>query len=315
MALDPRLEQLRAMLSTEVDRAASPEDRRQKVRAGRELTAGLLTSITPPVAEERDVIVPTGTGDVRVRVYRPREGTLPALIYIHGGGWWMGDLEDVEPLCRRRATAADCAVLSIEYRLAPEHPFPAGLDDCWAASRWIVENAADLGIDPDRIVIGGGSAGGNLAAAVTLLARDTGGPRFVAQFLEVPACDLTLPDRRSMQEYGVGYGLSREDIEECVRFYVGPDGDPSRPLVSPFFADLHDLPPALILTSECDPVRDDGEAYAAKLQAAGVAVMLKRFDGLGHGCGEMDVLLSDIAGEYAATIATYLQEAFATAKV
>lgn len=311
MPLDARLERLRALLPTEVDRTPPAEERRAKARAGRDGMAGMFTSATPPVADERDL----DANGVRVRLYRPREGVLPALIYIHGGGWWTGDLEDIDPLCRRRATAADCVVLSIEYRLAPEHPFPAGLDDCWTAANWIVDNTAELGIDPERIVIGGGSAGGNLTAAVTLRAREAGGPRFVAQFLEVPACDLTLPMTSSMDEYGAGFGLSREDIEECVRFYVGPDGDATDPLVSPFLAELHDLPPALILTSECDPVRDDGEAYAAKLAAAGVSVKLKRFDGLAHGCGEMDVLLPDIAGPYAALIAEFLRSVFASANV
>jgi acetyl esterase len=310
MPLDPRIEAALAALPTEVDRSRPPAERREEGRARGKAMAGLLSALVPPLAEERDELVPSPNGGVPVRVYRPSEGTLPALVYIHGGGWWLGSLDETDGLCRRRATAAACVVVSIDYRLAPEHPFPAAVEDCWAACRWVFENADTLGIDRARIAVGGGSAGGNLAAAMTLLARDDPDVSFVAQLLEVPATDLTLTaSRGSAEEFASGYALSRDDLIECVGFYLG-DHDPTDHLASPLLAELHDLPPALVTTAEFDPVRDDGEAYAAKLAAAGVPTTLQRGDGLVHGAQEMDGLLPDVAAAYREELTRFLRSAF-----
>jgi acetyl esterase len=225
----------------------------------------------------------------------------------------MGSVDDSDASCRRRAEAADCVVLSVDYRLAPEHPFPAAVNDCWAATQWVFAHADELDLDVDRIAIGGGSAGGNLAAAMTLLARDDATVSFVAQVLEIPATDLTLTaSQGSAEEFAEGYGLTKADLYESVDFYLG-DHDAKDPLASPLLADLHTLPPALVMTSECDPVRDDGEAYAAKLAEASVPVTLHRWDGQVHGSTEIDVLVPDITAAYLREVAAFLQAAFSQA--
>jgi acetyl esterase len=201
-------------------------------------------------------------------------------------------------------------VLFPEYRLAPEHPFPAAVDDCWAAAQWVFDNAATLDIDPTRVAIGGGSAGGNIAAAVTLLARDNPATHFVGQVLEVPATDLTLTTgQASIEEFGEGYSLSKADLHECLDFYLG-GADAKDPLASPLLADLRDLPPALVTTAECDVVRDDGAAYAAKLADAGVPVSYHCWDGQVHGSMEIDVLLPDVAAAYLAELTDFLRGVF-----
>jgi acetyl esterase len=290
----------------EIDRTGTAAERRAKLaarRAGRGAPPSVLAGPTELVVTDVDA------DGVPVRVYRPAAGTLPVLLYMHGGGWWQGDLDGSDDSCRRRATDLGAVVISIDYRLAPEHPFPAGLDDCLTVARWVVNSAATLGVDPDRIALAGGSAGGNLAAALALRARDEGGPRFVAQVLEFPGMDLRMKGG-SVDEYGEGYGFTIADLEECARFYVGEGGDPTHPLVSPLFADLHDLPPALVTTCEYDPMRDSGEDFAAKLQQSGVPTVLRRWDGIGHGCAEMDALLPDIAAAYRAELYAFLRAAY-----
>lgn len=307
MPLDPRLELVLKLLSQEsVDVTLSPAERRAAALANRAARGVPLVDAAPEVDDIQD----TTADGVPVRVYRPRAGLLPALVFIHGGGWWGGSVEESDPTARRRAVGADCVVVSVEYRLAPEHPFPAGLDDCWTATKWVFEHAEELGIDPARIAISGESAGGNLAAAVTLLAREAGGPQIVAQVLEVPGMDLRMADGGSMSEFGDGYGFTRVGLEECAEFYLG-GRDRTEPLASPVFADVHDLPPALVMTCEYDPVRDSGEQYAGKLAAAGVRVTLRRWDGIAHGCGELGAILPEIAERYRAEVTGFLREAFA----
>jgi acetyl esterase len=240
---------------------------------------------------------------------------LPGLIFIHGGGWWLGTLDDGDAYCRQRATGLDCVVMAIDYRLAPEHPFPLPLDDCWAATQWIFEHADELGVDPSRVAISGGSAGANLAAAVTLLAREHGGAPFVAQLLEVPATDLTMEvGRGSIEEFAEGFVLSKADLIECAEFYLGGH-DPRDPLASPYFADLHDLPPALVMTCECDPVRDDGEAYAGRLAEAGVPTVMRRWEGMVHGSAELAVIVPDVAEAYTAEVHAFLSRQFSARTV
>jgi acetyl esterase len=305
--LDPRLEVVLALLSKEsVDVTLSPAERRAAALANRASRGVSLVDAPPEIEDVRD----DSADGVPVRIYRPRPGTLPGLIFIHGGGWWAGSVEESDPIARRRAVTADCVVVSVEYRLAPEHPFPAGLDDCWTATQWVFAHAEELGIDASRVVISGESAGGNLAAAVTLMARDAGGPQFVAQVLEVPGMDLRMADDGSMNEFGEGYGFTRAALEECAQFYLG-DRERTHPLASPVFADVHGLPPALVTTCEYDPVRDSGETYAAKLEAVGVPVTLRRWDGIAHGCGELGAILPEIAARYRAEMTEFLRGAFA----
>ena len=215
--------------------------------------------------------VPVEGGTVRVRVLRPDAHTAPSptLFFIHGGGWFQGNLDTGEVECGPMASAADIAVVSVEYRLAPEHPFPTPLEDCVAAYRWTREHAADLGLDADRVAVGGTSAGGNLSAALLLACRDRGIPLPIAQVLEVPALDLTLGSP-SMDEHTDGAGLTRAAVDDFAKHYVGTTPR-THPLVSPLLAeDLTGLPPAVVFVAEHDPVRDDGERWVRALQSAGV---------------------------------------------
>ncbi len=219
-----------------------------------------------------------------MRVYTPEgEGPFPLLVYFHGGGWVLGNLDTHDPLCRALANESGCVVVSVDYRLAPEHRFPAAVEDCYAAAGWVAANAALLKGDPKRVAIGGDSAGGNLAAAVALKAQDQGGPALAYQLLLYPITNYSF-DTVSYRENARGYLLSREDMVWYWDHYLGPEGEGLDPYASPLRAeDLRGLPPALVITAEYDPLRDEGEAFAARLAAAGVPVTATRYDGLVHG--------------------------------
>jgi len=235
-----------------------------------------------PVAEVEDRTVPGPAGPIPVRLYHTVQGhARPALVYFHGGGFVICDLESHDGLCRSLANGSGCTVVSVDYRLAPEHKFPAAVDDAYAATEYIAGHASDFRIDPERIAVGGDSAGGTLATVVAMLARDRGGPRLKFQLLIYPLVDAE--DRSpSMVEYEKDHFLTRESLEWFLGHYLRPE-DRKHPHVSPLnAANLRDLPPAMIVTAECDPLRDQGEAYARKLQAAGVRVELKRYEGMIH---------------------------------
>ncbi len=228
--------------------------------------------------------IPGPAGEIPVRIYRPSTAaTLPALVYFHGGGWVIGSLDSHDPSCRNLAKEVGCSVVSVDYRLAPEHRYPAAPEDCYAATRFVAENAAQLGIDAKRIAIGGDSAGGNLAAVVALMARDRRGPslRFQLLLYPVTGADFT---RASYRENAEGYLLTLKMMEWFWNHYV-PDASARRgAYCAPLHAkDLAGLPPALVQTAEFDPLRDEGEAYAKRLKQAGVATTLTRYDGLIHG--------------------------------
>jgi acetyl esterase len=216
------------------------------------------------------------------------ERDAPALVYFFGGGWVTGGLDDVEPSCRRLANAARCAVAAVGYRLAPEHPFPAALEDCLAATRWLAEHANDLGLDPHRLAVGGASAGGNLAALVCLLARDNGGPQLSSQLLVYPVTDY-VADTPSMRECSDRYFLDARSLEWFWSLYLrdSADADTAAPLRA---RDLGGLPPALVITAEHDPLRDEGERYAERLREAGVYADVERYDGMVHGFFSMSRL-------------------------
>jgi acetyl esterase/lipase len=220
--------------------------------------------------------------DVRVRSYRPAAipGPLPAHVLVHGGAYWAGSVESHDPLCAWYARSVPCRVFSVGYRLAPEHPYPAGLEDCYAALLWVAEHAAALGVDPERLSVGGVSAGGGLAAALALLARDRSGPALRLQLLEIPMLDPGM-GQRSLDTYAEGFGLSRADVAAGWRHYL-PDGAPDA-YAGVFAAeDLSGLPPAAVLTAGCDPLRDEGEAYAVRLRTSGVPVSTHRAHGHVH---------------------------------
>ena len=240
----------------------------------------------PPVGQTRDLRVPgPDGGDLPARLYMPRGtvGPSPLLLFIHGGGWVYGDLESHDGVCRYLAEHAGIRVLAVHYRLAPEHPYPAALEDCYAAYAWLREHAGDVGADPQRIAVGGDSAGGNLSIAVCLRAREEGLLQPAAQILVYPATDFSqrLPSRTM---FGEGFYLSKEFMDRCEVAYVEPGTDTTDPLLSPLQAkDLSGLPPALVVTAGFDPLRDEGEAFARRVSDDGGRVVLSRHAGLIHG--------------------------------
>jgi acetyl esterase len=236
------------------------------------------------VFEVADRTLPGPAGEIPVRVYRPsEEAALPVLIFFHGGGWVIGSLDTHDNTCRALANAAGCIVVSVDYRLAPEHTFPAAVDDAFAATRWAAEHVADIGGDPARVAVGGDSAGGNLTAVVALLAREAGDLSLRFQLLVYPVTDYEF-DSQSMRDNATGYFLERDSMRWFYRHYLTGEADADDWRASPLRArDLAGLPPAFVITAEYDPLRDQGEAYARRLGDAGVPVELRRYDGVFHG--------------------------------
>lgn len=257
--------------------------------------ATLAVQSGPEVDAVRDVEVTDGQhGPFTVRIYTPAADDddgpgRGCLMWIHGGGFVIGDLETADSTCRVLANEAGVVVVSVDYHLAPEHPYPAAIDDVVTALDWVVAHAEDLGIDPARLALGGDSAGGNLTAVACQLARAAGGPAIAFQVLVYPAVDL-VGDHRSRTENGEGYFLTQETMVWFGRQYLG-GRDPATPRVSPLQAtDFTRLPPAVVLTAEFDPLRDEGLAYADALEAAGVPVERLHFEGEIHGFFDFDFL-------------------------
>ena len=240
----------------------------------------------PRVEAVRDVKIDGPGGEIPVRVVTPLragQGPLPVVVYFHGGGWVVGDLASHESLCRAMANASGAIVASVGYRLAPEHRFPAAAEDAFAAFRWFSEQAVEVGGDPSRVAVCGDSAGGNLAAVVALMARDGGRPGPTLQVLAYPALDAD-PETESYRRFAEGYFLTRNEMMWYWDQYVPDVAERSRPYAAPLRAeDLSGLAPALVLTAGYDVLRDEGEHYARRLDAAGVAVTLTRYPGMIHG--------------------------------
>jgi acetyl esterase len=233
--------------------------------------------------EDRKIPGPSGH-QIPVRIYTPA-GTapFPLLVYFHGGGWVLGDIESHDGTSRELANKAGCIVVSVDYRLAPEHKFPAAPEDCYAATKWVALNAASFGGDPTRIAVGGDSAGGNLAAAVAQMAADRGAPGLVHQLLIYPVTNYAF-DTPSYRENGDGYLLTRDMMQWFWKQYLSTDEDGKTAYASPMQArEVRRVAPAFVITAEFDPLRDEGEAYAARLKEAGVPVEVKRYDGAIHG--------------------------------
>jgi acetyl esterase len=237
----------------------------------------------------------SSAGDIPIRIYRNKNERAdgkgePAVVYFHGGGWVIGDLDTHDGPCRQLALAANCTVIAVDYRLAPEHPFPASINDCYNATQWVSDNAESLGIDPERISVAGDSAGGNLSASVCIKARDENGPSICFQLLIYPVTDARM-NTGSYEENSDGYLLTRESMAWFWNHYIGDD-HVANPLASPLAAsDLSGLPPACIITAEFDPLRDEGEAFGEALKKAGVITKISRFDGMIHGFfGMTDIL-------------------------
>jgi acetyl esterase len=236
------------------------------------------------VAKVENRSLPGPDADIPVRIYTPAGNTpFAGLVYFHGGGWVIGSIETHDNLCRSIANTAECVVVSVEYRLAPEHRFPAAVDDAYAATCWVAEQADRLGIDRRRIAVGGDSAGGNLAAVVALMARDREGPSLALQSLLYPITDRDL-STPSYLKYSDGYLLTRDGMAWFWNHYLPEGVSPDNPYISPLRArDLRGLPPALVITAECDPLCDEGNAYARRLEEAGVSVTLSCYPGMIHG--------------------------------
>jgi len=238
------------------------------------------------VASVEDRTIPGPSGEIPVRLYRPADPTGAILIWYHGGGWVIGDLETADPTARKLANRTGALVVSVDYRLAPEHPYPAAIDDAWATLQWVADHGDELGADPTRIAVGGDSAGGNLAAIVSVLARDAGvGLRH--QLLVYPVTDLTL-SHPSMDENAEGYLLTKTGMIWFVDHYLGAPSErgdrDKQPNASPLYTpDLAGVAAATVITADFDPLRDEGRAYAAALADAGVAVSEQRYPTMIHG--------------------------------
>ena len=227
-----------------------------------------------------------------VRIYIPEgSGPFPILMWYHGGGWVIGDLESADGPSRHLCVGADCVVVSVDYRLAPETKFPGPAEDCYAATQWVMNNAAAINGDPARVAVGGDSAGGNLAAAVSLMARDRNGPAISFQLLVYPVTERNF-STASYHDNATGYSLTQAGMRWFWDQYLADDADAANPYAAPAqAANLSGLPPALVITAEFDPLRDEGEAYAVLLRNAGVPTQATRYDGMIHGFFAMPAVL------------------------
>jgi acetyl esterase len=281
LPLDPQAKVLIDLIEGSGGFTLTPETNPQELRE-------LYSALTPPVqitvAHVENRTVPGPEGEIPVRIYRPEgDNAKPAIVYYHGGGWVIGSLETHDAVCRALTNAVDAVVFSIDYRMAPEHPFPAPMDDAFAALKWIHANATDLGIDPSRVAVAGDSAGGNLAAVVGQLARDAGGLPVCFQLLIYPVTDHEFTSA-SMNDNAEGYFLTRDAMRWFYSHYLNDPGEGDDARVSPIRAsDLSGLPPAFVITAEFDPLRDQGVAYATAMRDAGTTVAAHTYDGMFHG--------------------------------
>jgi acetyl esterase len=304
--LDPQartlLDQLAALGAPPVSQQ-TPE----QARMGFAALAAVGGAPGAPVPTE-DRLIPGPAGEIPVRIYRPESAApLPVVVYFHGGGWVIGDIASHDTVCHRLAGGVPAVVVNVEYRLAPEHRFPAAVEDSVAAVGWVSEHAPEFGGDPARLAVAGDSAGGALATVAARHARHTGGPPIAFQLLLYPATDMTcsLP---SHVENGNGYLLDTDTMSWFIDHYLG-DADRRDPDASPLFAaDLAGLPPALVMTAGFDPLRDEGEAYAERMEHAGVPVTIAHYEGMFHGFYGLDPVLDAARRAGAETIAA-LREA------
>ena len=281
--LDPAVRQLLEAAEAEGNpplESFSPEEARKLAIESLKTAGG-----TPePVRSIENLRIPGPDCEIPIRIYTPdAPAPRPALVYFHGGGWVVCDLDTHDVVCTAIAHRAGAVVIAVDYRLAPEHKFPAAVTDSYAATAWVASNAKRLGIDPKRISVGGDSAGGNLAAVVSLKSRDEDGPAIALQVMVYPATDLSSFDTPSYQEFGESHYLTKSEMEWFRQHYLRSMEDARDPHASPLLAlDLSELPPALIITAECDPLRDEGEAYAKRLANDGVPVKYTCYPGMIH---------------------------------
>jgi acetyl esterase len=294
--------------------AVEPRDENlAEIRAGWAMLVTMSAGEPEAVAEVSDLELPGPAGPVPARAYVPvaTDEPLPVVVFFHGGGWTIGSVAEYDPIARQIANRSGALVVSVDYRLAPEHPYPAAVDDCWAATTWVAEHAAELGGDGSRLAVMGDSAGGNLAAVVAQRSARDGHPAIALQVLVYPAVDATC-ETESRRVNGEGYLLDRHNIAWFFDCYGRNGLRLDDPEVSPFVAaDVSGVAPALVVTAEYDPLRDEGEAYAAKLRAAGVAVDHTRYDGMIHGFFGLGAAF-DAARDAMAETGAALRSAFGT---
>jgi len=280
--LDPQVQEYLHGLSEQ----GLPPLYRLPLAEARETYRDLSVPDEPPesVGSITDRTIPGPDGEVPIRIYRPTaDGPRPAIAFFHGGGWMLGGIETHDALCRALTNAADCVVVAVDYRLAPEHRFPDGLEDCYAATQWLAENAEEIGATPGALAVAGDSAGATLALGVSLLARDRGGPSIDYQVLAYPPAEFSF-ETDSYEENAQGYFLTRKDMERFWNGYIRSELDGDHPYAAPLQADrLDGLAPTFLLTCGFDPLRDDGRALADRLDAAGVPTRHVQYDDMIHG--------------------------------
>ncbi len=289
-------------------------------RQGSPLTLAVQAVVSemgkPPLEAVGDVshlLIPGPGGQLLIRIYTPRgNGPFPGLVYFHGGGWVIANLDTYDPSCRALTNAAGCVVVSVAYRQAPEWKFPAAADDAYAATQWVMANAARLNVDPARVAVAGESAGGNLAAVTTLMARDKGGRMPIHQLLVYPITNYAF-DTPSYQENANAMPLNKPLMQWFWSYYLRREADGASPYASPLrVADLRGLPSATVITAEVDPLRDEGEAYAGRLREAGIKVKATRYEDVTHEFFSMSGII-DKAKQAVAEAAGELKAAFGTA--
>ncbi|MCF8470159.1 MAG: alpha/beta hydrolase [Parvibaculum sp.] len=313
MSLDPQAKALLDQLAADPD---APRLIDLPPQAGREMyhaMASMLDLQGVAIGKVEDRAIPGPAGDIPVRIYTPvaAGGTCPALVYFHGGGWVIGDLDTHDALCRTLANEAGCKVIAVDYRLAPEHPFPAAFDDAYAAVKWVEANSSEIGIDPNRIAVAGDSAGGNLAASVCHKAKADKGLEIAFQLLIYPVTDVP-GGTQSYKDFAEGYFLEAEGMDWFWNHYVSSgSGDPADPFAAPLRApSLAGLPPAYVVTAGFDVLRDEGKAYAEALKKAGVEVEYVNYEGMIHGFFNLQGVL-DVSREAVKAAAKALKEALA----
>lgn len=288
MPLDPNA---KLMLDAMAAANMNPFESDILTKTAPELRAALAANRVPapeiPIARHEDRTITAGDGaEIPVRIYWPDTDPAPkaGVVFFHGGGWVIGGLDTHDGAARMLANATGAVVVFVDYRLAPEAPFPIPVEDCYTGLLWTVANASSIGVDPSRVAVAGDSAGGNLAAAVALMARDRNGPALRYQLLVYPCTDMNPSRWPSMRENERGYFLTTDSMVWFYDQYAPQVADRTNPYASPIHAtDLSGLPPAFVVTAEFDPLRDEGEAYAARLVAAGVPCEVQRYDGMIHG--------------------------------
>lgn len=284
--LSPKLApEIRTILEVMAAQGAPPLET-LPIAEARKATYGLMPLAGEPetVGRVEDRSIPVRSGEIAVRIYTPAgDGPFPGVVYLHGGGWVICDLETHDPVCRAICRRANAVVVAVDYRLAPEHKFPVALEDSEAAVRWTSANAATLGIDPARLAVAGDSAGANMATVIAARARDARGPAIALQVLVYPVTNLSSRDTPSHREFAEDHFLTAASMDWFTAQFLSRPEEARHPHASPaLLEDVSGLPPALVITAECDPLCDEGEAYARRMQAAGVRVTLTRYAGMIH---------------------------------